>query len=147
MISLTSQSKLGYAKYKMRKEGRAKRTVISMYKAKMAALAGIAYSTMRRNMTTRGNFADRWTKKTRDFRKEECILSILREALTRFWSWLDLADSLRWTCCTLLKLPLLTRLPRDGLQFDGHCSWWSSQKEEPNFPRSPFMLSTIQSKK
>lgn len=57
MISLTSQSKLGYAKYKMRKEGRAKRTVMSMYKAKMAALAGIAYSTMSRNMITRGNFA------------------------------------------------------------------------------------------
>lgn len=42
MISLTSQSRLGYAKYRTRNDGRANRTVTSMYKAKMAALAGIA---------------------------------------------------------------------------------------------------------
>jgi hypothetical protein len=57
MISLTSQSKLGYAKYKIRNDGRANSTVISMYKANMAALAGIAYKMIRRNMTTKGNFA------------------------------------------------------------------------------------------
>ena len=57
MISLTSQSKLGYAKYRMRNEGRANRTVMSMYKAKMAALAGTAYKTIRINMRTSGNFA------------------------------------------------------------------------------------------
>lgn len=59
MISLTSQSRLGYAKYRMRKDGRANKTVMSMYKAKMAALAGIAYKTIRRNMRTSGNFAVR----------------------------------------------------------------------------------------
>lgn len=57
MISLTSQSKLGYAKYKIRNDGSANSTVISMYKANMAALAGIAYKMIRRNMTTKGNLA------------------------------------------------------------------------------------------
>lgn len=56
MISLTSQSKLGYAKYKIKKAGAAKSIVTSIYRAKMVALAGIAYKMMRRNMTTRGNF-------------------------------------------------------------------------------------------
>lgn len=56
-ISLTSQSRLGYAKYSTRNDGRANRTVTSMYRAKMAALAGIAYKTIRRNITTNGNFA------------------------------------------------------------------------------------------
>lgn len=56
-ISLTSQSKLGYAKYNMRNDGRANRTVMSMYKANIAALAGIAYKMIRRNITTNGNLA------------------------------------------------------------------------------------------
>lgn len=57
MISLTSQSRLGYAKYRIRKDGTANKMVIRMYKAKMAALAGIAYKTIRRNMKTKGNLA------------------------------------------------------------------------------------------
>lgn len=56
-ISLTSQSKLGYAKYNIRKDGRANTTVIRMYRARTMALAGIAYKTIRRNMTINGNFA------------------------------------------------------------------------------------------
>ena len=78
MISFTSQSRLGYAKYKMRNEGRANRIVISMYRAKIAALAGIAYRTIKRNMTTSGNLAVRCIKNTRDFRRKECILSTLK---------------------------------------------------------------------
>lgn len=57
IISLTSQSKLGYAKYKMRKDGSAKTTVMSTYRAKMAALAGMTYKTMMRKIMTRGNLA------------------------------------------------------------------------------------------
>ena len=57
MISLTSQSKLGYAKYNMRNDGRANRTVTSMYRANMAALAGIAYRMIKSNITTNGNLA------------------------------------------------------------------------------------------
>jgi hypothetical protein len=56
-ISLTNQSKLGNEKYRMSNDGRANRTVMSMYKANMAALAGIAYTIIRRNMRTSGNLA------------------------------------------------------------------------------------------
>lgn len=59
MISLTSQSKLGYAKYKMRTEGRANTTVMTIYRANIAALAGIAYKRIRRKMITSGNLAVR----------------------------------------------------------------------------------------
>lgn len=65
IISLTSQSKLGYEKYNIRNEGKANKTVTRMYKARMAALAGIADRTMRRNMTTKGNLAVKWTEKQR----------------------------------------------------------------------------------
>lgn len=78
MISFTSQSRLGYAKYKMRNEGRANRTVIRMYTAKKAALAGIAYRMIKRNMMTSGNFAVSCTMNTRDFRRVERILSKLK---------------------------------------------------------------------
>lgn len=57
IISLTSQSKLGYAKYRMRKDGKANTIVIRMYRAKIAALAGMAYKMISRNMTTKGNLA------------------------------------------------------------------------------------------
>ena len=57
IISLTSQSKLGYAKYKMRNDGTANRMVMSIYRAKMAALVGIAYKTIKRNIMINGNFA------------------------------------------------------------------------------------------
>ena len=57
MISLTSQSKLGYEKYKIRNDGSANRLVTSIYRAKMAALAGIAYKTIKRNIMINGTFA------------------------------------------------------------------------------------------
>lgn len=78
MISLTSQSKLGYAKYNIKKEGKAKRTVTRMYRAKMAALAGMAYKTMRRKMITSGNLAVKLTKNASDFLKEALILSLFK---------------------------------------------------------------------
>lgn len=69
IISLTSQSKLGYEKYKMRNDGRANRIVTSTYRAKMAALAGIAYKTIKRNIMTNGNLAVNCTKKISDFQR------------------------------------------------------------------------------
>jgi hypothetical protein len=51
----------------MRNDGRANRTVIRMYRAKMLALAGITYKMIKRNMMTNGNFAVRLTKKASDF--------------------------------------------------------------------------------
>lgn len=75
-ISLTSQSKLGYAKYSIKKEGKANRTVTRMYRARIAALAGMAYRTMRRKMMTSGNLAVKLIKKASDFCKEALILSI-----------------------------------------------------------------------
>ena len=62
----------------MRNDGRAKRIVTSIYRAKMAALAGIAYKMIKRNIMTNGNLAVNWTTKTSDFRREACSLSILR---------------------------------------------------------------------
>jgi hypothetical protein len=41
-ISLTSQSRIGYAKYSIKNEGSANSTVIRIYNNKTAALAGIA---------------------------------------------------------------------------------------------------------
>lgn len=73
-ISLTSQSRLGYAKYSIRNEGSANSTVIRIYSNRTAALAGIAYSTMRRKTNTRGNLAVRWTRNDRDLRSEACTL-------------------------------------------------------------------------
>lgn len=77
MISFTSQSKLGYAKYKMRNEGKANRMVTSMYRAKMAALTGIADRMIKRNIMINGNLAVRCMKNARDCRREEYILSEL----------------------------------------------------------------------
>lgn len=77
-ISLTNQSKLGYAKYSTIKDGRANTTVIRMYRTKIAAQAGMAYNTIRRNTRTKGNFAVKWTKKIKDLRKEEWILSAFK---------------------------------------------------------------------
>ena len=73
-----SQSRLGYAKYSIKKEGNANKIVTRMYRAKMAALAGMAYTTIMRNMITSGNLAVMCAKKTSDLRKERWILSMFR---------------------------------------------------------------------
>ena len=78
IISFSSQSKLGYEKYRMRKDGMAKRTVISKYNNMTAALAGMTYNTIRRNMSTSGNLVVKLTMKIRDFCKEELKLLALR---------------------------------------------------------------------
>ena len=78
MISLTSQSKQGKAKYKTRKEGTANTTVIRMYMAKMAALAGMAYKTIKRNMTIKGNLAVTCKRKIKDLRSDDLSLSTLK---------------------------------------------------------------------
>jgi hypothetical protein len=62
----------------MRNDGRAKRIVTRIYRAKMAALAGIAYMIIKRNIRINGNFAVNWTKKISDFRRDICTLSISR---------------------------------------------------------------------
>ena len=44
----------------------------------MVALAGIAYNMMRRKMMMSGNLDVRFTKKAKDLRREEGILSTLK---------------------------------------------------------------------
>ncbi|KAL8117186.1 hypothetical protein AgCh_015187 [Apium graveolens] len=65
----------------MRKDGIAKRTVISKYNNMMAALAGMTYNTIRRNMSTSGNLVVKLTIKIRDLCKEELKLLILSMAI------------------------------------------------------------------
>jgi hypothetical protein len=62
----------------MRNDGRAKRIVTSIYRAKMEALAGIAYMIIKRNIRIDGNLAVNWMKKISDFRRDICTLSISR---------------------------------------------------------------------
>lgn len=137
MISLNSHSKLGYAKPRIRIEGSANKIVMSKYTAKMTALAGITYKTIRRNMRTKGNLAVNWTKKTRAFKRDKSNMSTGRWWRLRFWFDTDI--------CNCWMLEWLTSLP--GINVDDHKGRWSPEEREQDFTLSPFLLSTIQRRK